>query len=79
MLGIIPGSRAAELSIASEDQSNKDSKSKSLLRKLSGSLRDKIKTNSKDKPTHIIPAKFIQSTKVISNSLNPVWEEKFKL
>ncbi|KAF6032338.1 hypothetical protein EB796_009359 [Bugula neritina] len=78
MLGIIPGSRAAELSIASEDQSNKDSKSKSLLRKLSGSLRDKIKTNSKDKPTHIIPAKFIQSTKVISNSLNPVWEEKFK-
>lgn len=77
MLGIIPGSRASEILL---DEDHKDGKEKTLLRKFSASLRDSIRgKSSKDKPKHVIPAKYIQSTKVIPNSLNPTWQEKFKL
>lgn len=80
MLGIIPGSRIAELERNTQDQETKDpSKAKSIFRKFSGSLRDRLKGSSKDNPTPVIPAKFIQSTKFITNTLNPEWHEKFKL
>ena len=87
MLGIIPGSRIAELHLSNgEDltsttssKDNKANKAKSMLRKFSGSLRDKIRAGPREKPQHIIPAKFIRSTKFIPNSLNPVWNERFKL
>lgn len=63
-----------------QEQDTKDtSKAKTILRKFSGSLRDRLKGSSKDGPSHVIPAKFIQSTKVIANSLNPLWNENFKL
>lgn len=83
MLGIIPGSRIEEMdrNIREQESNPKDSpsKAKTILRKFSGSLRDRLKGSSKDGNTHVIPAKFIQSTKFIANSLNPVWNEKFKL
>ncbi|XP_067937047.1 BAI1-associated protein 3-like [Watersipora subatra] len=85
MLGIIPGSRLIELSLtnqdAASDPSSKEfskSKSKSMLRKFSGSLRDKIRMGPREKPQHIIPAKFIRSTKFIPHNLNPVWNERFR-
>ena len=86
MLGIIPGSRLAELCLTNGEEVSAPSaakdtknKAKSMLRKFSGSLRDKIKTGPREKAQHIIPAKFIRSTKFISKNLNPVWNERFKL
>jgi len=76
MLGVIPGSRLAELSVTADGEEPKDEKT--LLRRLSSSLKRGMR-NKKDKTKHIIPAKFIQSTKVIENSLNPTWNERFKL
>lgn len=78
MLGVVPGSRAAEI-LLDDDGNGKEGKDKTLLRKFSASLRDSFKKSHKGKPKRIIPAKYIQSTKVVSNSLNPVWNEKFKL
>ncbi|XP_052791167.1 BAI1-associated protein 3-like isoform X2 [Mya arenaria] len=77
MLGIMPGRRmqsfegSQEGSMGSSDEENSPrSKDKAFkrfsLKKKSAALRD------------MLPAKYIQTTSVRPNTLNPVWNEKFR-
>ncbi|XP_045213590.2 BAI1-associated protein 3-like isoform X3 [Mercenaria mercenaria] len=80
MLGIMPGHRIESLegteggSMGSSDEENsgrsrekdKGNFRKFSLKKKSAALRD------------LLPAKYIQTTRVIPNTLNPVWNDKFR-
>lgn len=81
MLGIMPGRRMEHEgsteggSMGSSDEENSSrprEKEKRGLRKFS--LRKKS-TALRD----LLPAKYIQTTSVIPNTLNPVWNDKFRL
>ena len=79
MLGIMPARRVESMdgteggSLGSSDEENsgrykeKRGLRKFSLRKKSAALRD------------LLPAKYIQTTRVIPNTLNPVWNDKFRL
>lgn len=82
MLGIMPEGRLQSMdgntegsSLGSSDEENsnrardrdKGGFRKFSMRKKSAALRD------------MLPAKYIQTTRVIPNSLNPIWNDKFRL
>lgn len=82
MLGILPGSRVikdrmldtAQGSYSSDDET-KCPKKESALKKFSQSFKKKKDKTARD----LIPARYIKCTSVKPNTLNPVWNEKFKL
>lgn len=77
MLGIWPGRLADGADVFSdEDEQAKSKEKKGSIRKLSmpGSKKKRDKS-ARD----VIPAKYIRSTDVVPNSLNPVWNERFRL
>ncbi|XP_013387652.1 BAI1-associated protein 3 isoform X2 [Lingula anatina] len=81
MLGIIPGSRLSGAANAKDEGFSSDEekhhKKKNPLQKFSESLRKKHGSNKADKKEKL-PAKYIQATTVKNNTLNPVWNEKFR-
>ena len=86
MLGIMPGkprehhgSSSDSAVFSSDDESKpRDKEKKSALRKFSASFKrrkDKDRSSVRD----LLPAKYIRTTSVKSNTLNPEWNEKFRL
>ena len=81
MLGIMPGRLVNEdlsgvILSDEEDQGEKKEKKRSSLRRfsLTSSKKKKDKTVKE-----LLPARLIKTTDVKANTLNPVWEEKFRL
>lgn len=52
------------------------SRTGSALKKFSQSFKRKKQTQT---ARDLIPARFIKCTTVVNNSLNPIWNEKFRL
>lgn len=84
MMGILPGSRA--VAEGSENFSSDEESSTSLRpkREERKSALQSFKQSFKRKKDHktardLIPARYIQTTQVKPNTLNPLWNEKFRL
>ncbi|KAK2162506.1 hypothetical protein LSH36_97g03031 [Paralvinella palmiformis] len=84
MLGILPGSRAMREhlldfnqtgSCSSDDESGNRGRKESALKKFSQSFKKRKDKTARD----LVPARFIKTTSVITNTLDPVWNEKFRL
>ena len=84
MLGIMPGRRlqnpegaeSGSLGSSDEDSSHsRDKERKGGFKKFSLKKKDKSSAAVRD----LLPAKYIQTTSVMPNTLNPVWNEKFRL
>ena len=85
MLGIVPGAQLRERdphtpegSVSSDDEQGRPKRAdshKSALKRFSQSLKKKRDKTARD----TIPARYIKTTTVKPNTLNPVWNEKFRL
>ncbi len=63
-------------SCSSDDESgNRVGRKESALKKFSQSFKKKKDKTARD----LVPARFIKTTSVITNTLDPVWNEKFRL
>ena len=78
MMGILPGrliDPGASGNYSSDEENKLHRKESSLKQKFTQSFKRKKDKTARD----TIPAKFIRSTSVKPNTLNPVWNEKFRL
>lgn len=80
MLGIMPG-RLLDQDLSSAVLSDEEDHHRKEEKKRGGSLRKFSLTKKKKDKTvkELIPAKLIKTTDVKPNTVNPVWEEKFRL
>lgn len=79
MLGIMPG-RLLDQDLSSAVLSDEEDHHRKEEKKRGGSLRKFSLTKKKKDKTvkELIPAKLIKTTDVKPNTVNPVWEEKFR-
>ena len=83
MLGIMPGSRHQKEEYSPAERSSvgsSDDESSSPFEKKGHGFRFSMKKKEKSGAVRdLLPAKYIQTTTVKPNTLNPEWNERFRL